>query len=86
MSAPTPRLDPQKLSPTDAALLLSRVGGRRVQDTTIETDVAADAPRNEDGALSLVASSALPPRGLELAHPGNHWLEGLFGCAVAACI
>jgi len=58
MSAPTPRLDPQKLSPTDAARLLSRVGGRPVAESTIEADVAAGAPTNGDGSLNLVAYAA----------------------------
>ena len=58
MSAPTPRLDPQKLSSTDAARLLSRVGGRPVAESTIEADVAAGAPTNGDGSINLVAYAA----------------------------
>ncbi len=58
MSVPTPRLDPQKLLPADAARLMSRVSGRPVAETTIEADLANGAPTNGDGTLSLVAYGA----------------------------
>ena len=58
MSAPTPRLDPQKLSPADAARLMSRVSGRHVAESTIEADVTAGAPTNGDGTLNLVHYAA----------------------------
>ena len=69
MSAPTPRLDPQKLSPTDAARLLSRVGGRPVAESTIEADVAAGSPTNGDGSLNLVAYAAWLIRQLAEGEP-----------------
>ena len=69
MSAPTPRLDPQKLSPTDAARLLSRVGGRPVAESTIEADVAAGAPTNGDGSINLVAYAAWLIRQLAEGEP-----------------
>jgi len=69
MSAPTPRLDPQKLSPTDAARLLSRVGGRPVAESTIEADVAAGAPTNRDGSINLVAYAAWLIRQLTEGEP-----------------
>ena len=58
MSDPTPRLDPQKLSTDDASRLLSRVSGRRVDESTIEADVDAGAPTNDDGTLNLVHYAA----------------------------
>ncbi len=58
MSTPTPRLDPQKLSPKDAARLLSKVGGKVVAESTIAADVANGAPTNGDGTLNLVAYAA----------------------------
>ena len=58
MSAPTPRLDPQKLTPADAARLLSKVGGKVVAESTIAADVASGAPTNGDGTISLVAYAA----------------------------
>ena len=58
MNDPTPRLDPQKLSPGDAARLMTRVSGRHVAESTIDADVAAGAPTNGDGTLSLVAYGA----------------------------
>jgi hypothetical protein len=58
MNDPTPRLDPQKLSTEDAARLLSRVGGKRVEESTIEADVAAGAPTNVDGTINLVHYAA----------------------------
>ena len=58
MSDPSPRLDPQKLSPTDASRLLSRVSGRSVSEATIQADIANGAPTNGDGTLSLVAYAA----------------------------
>lgn len=58
MSAPTPRPDPQKLTPTDVARLLSKVGGKVVAESTIAADVAAGSATNGDGTLSLVAYAA----------------------------
>ena len=58
MSVPTPRLDPQKLSPADAALLLTKVGGKVVTESTITADMAAGAPTNSDGTLNLVTYAA----------------------------
>jgi hypothetical protein len=55
MSATGPSLDPRKLTPTDAARLLSKVGGKVVAESTIATDVTSGAPTNGDGTLSLVA-------------------------------
>ena len=69
MSTPAPRLDPQKLSPTDAARLLSRVGGRPVAESTIEADVAAGAPTHGDGSLNLVAYAAWLIRQLAEGEP-----------------
>ena len=69
MSTPAPRLDPQKLSPTDAARLLSRVGGRPVAESTIEADVAAGAPTNGDGSINLVAYAAWLIRQLAKGEP-----------------
>jgi hypothetical protein len=58
MNGATPRFDPQKLTPRDAALLLSRASGRLVAEATIENDVAAGAPTNGDGTLNLVHYAA----------------------------
>ena len=58
MSAPTPRLDPQKLAIDDAARLLTRVGGRPVSKDTIHADVEHGAPTNPDGTINLVTYAA----------------------------
>ena len=70
MIAPTPRLDPQKLSPEDAARLLSKVGGILVAESTIVADMAAGAPINGDGTLNLVAYAAWLIR--QLAEGDSH--------------
>ena len=51
-------MDPAALSIADAALLLGKVGGRRIDEATIRADVAAGAPTNADGTLNLVHYTA----------------------------
>lgn len=48
------RFDPTRLSIADAARLLARVGGRRLDESAIRTDVECGAPTNEDGTINLV--------------------------------
>ena len=42
----------------DAALILSRIGGRPVTEAMIRADVDAGAPTNADGTLNLVHYAA----------------------------
>ena len=56
--APSPTLNPSALSVTDAAKLLSKVGGERVTTAMIEADRGAGAPANPDGTIHLVHYAA----------------------------
>lgn len=56
MSAQT-KPNPQSLRPDELARLLSAVGSP-VSAQTIEADLAAGAPTNPDGTISLVAYAA----------------------------
>lgn len=49
-----PVADPTAISPEDAAELLTEEGGWPVTPEMLHLDVAAGAPRNEDGTLNLV--------------------------------
>jgi hypothetical protein len=62
MSSPTPRIDPQKMSPEDASRLLTRIGGRPVSKDMIRADIergAANESRwvGQFGRLRSVAGS-----------------------------
>ncbi len=48
------RINPQSLSPTDLARMLSSAGTRLITPEQIEADLAAGAPRNADGTVSLL--------------------------------
>jgi hypothetical protein len=54
----TPSLNPNSLTPADAAQLLGRVAGQPVREETIQTDLAAGAPMNVDGTINLVHYAA----------------------------
>jgi hypothetical protein len=47
-------LNPNALSPADAAKLLSKLGGGRVTEEMLRADLAAGAPGNADGTIHLV--------------------------------
>jgi hypothetical protein len=47
-------MNPAAMSLTDAARLLTRVGGERVTVAMLEADLNAGAPANPDGTLNLV--------------------------------
>ncbi len=51
-------LNPNALSVINAARLLSRVGGQRVTEEMIRTDLAAGAPTNPDATINLVHYAA----------------------------
>jgi len=51
-------LNPSALSLADAAKVLSAAGGRRVTVEMLREDVAAGAPTNADGTISLVHYAA----------------------------
>lgn len=51
-------LNPTALSVTNAARLLTRVGGTPITEAMIEADVAAGAPANRDGSINLVHYAA----------------------------
>ena len=52
------RFDPLRLTIADAARLLARVGGRRLDEDVIRADVEDGAPTNADGTLNLVHYAA----------------------------
>lgn len=58
MSADSPQLNPTALALSDAARLLSRLGGQPVTEETLREDVANGAPTNSDGTLNLVHYAA----------------------------
>jgi len=53
-----PRINPLALPIPDAAKLLSKAGGRVIRTDQIEADIAAGAPTNGDGTISLIAYAA----------------------------
>ncbi len=67
------KTDPAALALSDAARLLSRVGGWPVTEAMLEADVASGAPVNPDGTLHLVRYSAWLVRqmGLTKQDPGD---------------
>ena len=52
------RLNPAAMSPTDAARVLTRVGGSPVTEDMLRADIAAGAPTNADGSVNLVHYAA----------------------------
>ena len=56
-SAPKP-IDPSALSITDAARLLSKAGGRIVNEAALQLDIDDGAPTNPDGTINLVNFTA----------------------------
>ena len=55
---PAATLNPSALSLADAARLLSAAGGLRVTVEMLQEDVAAGAPTNADGTISLLNYAA----------------------------
>lgn len=53
-----PRINPLALTIPDAAKLLSKAGGRVIRTDQIEADIAAGAPTNADGTISLISYAA----------------------------
>lgn len=54
----TPRLDPAAMSIKDAAMLLTKASGVRVEASQIRQDIEAGAPTNDDGTINLVRYAA----------------------------
>ena len=54
----TPRLNPAAMSIEDAARLLTKASGVRVDASQIRTDIEAGAPTNADGTINLVHYAA----------------------------
>jgi hypothetical protein len=52
------RLDPNRLTPYQAAKLLSAVANLRIPADQIAADLDAGAPRNPDGTINLVHYAA----------------------------
>ena len=52
------RLNPAAMSPTDAARVLTRVGGSPVTEDMLRADIDAGAPTNADGSINLVHYAA----------------------------
>ena len=55
---PKPQLSPTALTLPEAALVLSKAGGRLVTEELLRNDVDAGAPANPDGTLNLVNYAA----------------------------
>ena len=68
MSPNTDKLRPTALSPADVARLLSAAGGQTVDEETLQADVDAGAPINDDGTLNLVHYAAWLVKELARAH------------------
>ena len=49
-----PTLNPTALSVSDAARLLTKLGGYPISESMVQNDVLAGAPTNRDGTLNLV--------------------------------
>jgi hypothetical protein len=58
MSGPIQPVDPTRLSPEQAAKLLSAASKIRIPIEQIAEDLEAGAPRNADGTLNLVHYAA----------------------------
>jgi hypothetical protein len=54
----SPSLNPNALTPADAARLLRKAGGQIVRVEAIQADLAAGAPANADGTINLVHYAA----------------------------
>jgi len=52
------RLNPGALAVPDAALLLSRLGGKPVTEAMLRADIDAGAPTNADDSINLVRYAA----------------------------
>jgi hypothetical protein len=66
MTANAPTLDPNRLTPEQAAKLLSAAAKVQISVEHITQDIAAGAPTHTDGTISLVQYAAWIVR--ELAH------------------
>jgi hypothetical protein len=51
-------LNPNALTPADAARLLSKVGGQPMRVEMIQADLSTGAPVNADGTINLVHYAA----------------------------
>ena len=51
-------INPNALNIDEAALLLTKAGGTRINESTLRSDVEAGAPTNPDGTLNLVHYAA----------------------------
>ncbi len=59
MSENAPKtMNPTALPISDAARVLTKVGGRLVTDTMLRADIDAGAPTNADGTVNLVHYAA----------------------------
>jgi len=58
MSDRKPPIDPNRLTPEQAAKLLSAAAKIRVPEEHIAADLASGAPQNKDGTISLVTYGA----------------------------
>jgi len=56
--AATAGLNPNALTPANAARLLTKAGGQPVTVEMLEADLAAGAPVNADGTINLVHYAA----------------------------
>jgi hypothetical protein len=54
----TARLNPAALPVSDAARVLTRLGGKAVTEEMLHADIDAGAPTNADGSINLVHYAA----------------------------
>ena len=52
------RLNPAALGVADAALVLSRIGGKPITEEMLRADIDAGAPTNANGTINLVHYAA----------------------------
>lgn len=55
---PKHTMNPTALSKADAAALLSKVGGKAITVSMIESDLTAGAPVQSDGSINLIHYAA----------------------------
>jgi hypothetical protein len=61
-------LNPNALSLTDAARLLTKAGGRPVTADMLQADLTAGAPENADGTINVVHYAAWLVKGMGSGH------------------
>ena len=65
------RLNPAALGVADAALVLSRIGGKPITEEMLRADIDAGAPTNANGTINLVHYAAWLVKAMSLGGAGG---------------